>query len=184
MNKISLEEFNNLIKLEEMNDFKDNSDNVCLICQDVLTENNITLECGHRFNYSPLLNEIKYQKLNNNPLEYRKLKIYQIKCPYCRNIQDKILPCYTSEKIYGVNYPDKYCMKPFKCCYIMKSGVRKGEPCNKESIYEYCNKHKNNNNTQNCCNQILKSGKNKGKECMCKIYKNNLCKRHYTMLNK
>ena len=28
------------------------------------------------------------------------------------------------------------------------------------------------------CNKILKTGPNKGKQCECKIFENNLCKRH------
>ena len=83
MNKISLSEFNDLLKLETEED----NNEQCLISHDILIEDNITLECGHKFNYLPLLNEVKYQKLNNNPLEYKKLKINELKCPYCRNIQ-------------------------------------------------------------------------------------------------
>lgn len=182
MNKISLNEFNKLLnesnKINEVVSFEH-----CLISQKELEEDNIELICGHKFNYEPLLNEVKYQKLNHNPLESKRLKMFEIKCPYCRNIQDKLLPCY-SEKIYGVNYPDKYCMKPFKCNYIFKSGKRKGETCNKDSIRRFCTKHKCGNTTENLCKQILVSGKNKGKECSCKIFQGDLCKRHYNINNK
>jgi hypothetical protein len=178
MNKISLCEFNDLLKLETEED----NNEQCLISHDILIEDNITLECGHKFNYLPLLNEVKYQKLNNNPLEYKKLKINELKCPYCRNIQDKLLPCY-SEKIYGVNCPEKYCMKPYKCCYILKSGKRKGETCSKDSFRMFCKQHTKKNDLQ-MCEEILKTGKNKGEKCSCKVFKNNMCKRHYTIFNK
>lgn len=179
MNQVTLEEFNNLLNLKDDNN---EDEDVCLISHETLTENNIKLYCGHCFNYEPLLNEIKYQKLNNNPLEIRKLKINEIKCPYCRKIQNKLLPCYGA-KFYGVNHPDKYCMKPFKCSYVFKSGKNKGHVCNKDSIYTFCNKHKNIKQDLNTCTQILKSGKNAGKECSCKIFQDNLCKRHYKIKN-
>jgi hypothetical protein len=34
------------------------------------------------------------------------------------------------------------------------------------------------------CNSILKYGNNKGSKCNCKIYNDNLCKKHYTIINK
>jgi hypothetical protein len=34
------------------------------------------------------------------------------------------------------------------------------------------------------CGQILKTGVNKGQQCMCKIFKDNLCTRHYNLANK
>jgi hypothetical protein len=37
---------------------------------------------------------------------------------------------------------------------------------------------------ENVCCIIIKSGKNKGTQCGCKIYENNICKRHYTLQNK
>ena len=77
-----------------------------------------------------------------------------------------------------------------KCNYIFKSGKNKGKLCNKNCLHEYCSSHnkinspvEENNNTD-LCTTILKSGKNKGKQCGCKIYKSNLCKRHWNINNK
>ena len=41
----------------------------------------------------------------------------------------------------------------------------------------------NENNKINICKELLKSGINKGKECGCKIFSDNLCKRHYNLKN-
>ena len=60
MNQVTLEEFNNLLNLKDDNN---EDEDVCLISHETLTENNIKLYCGHCFNYEPLLNEIKYQKV-------------------------------------------------------------------------------------------------------------------------
>ena len=48
-------------------------DNICLISNDKLEVNYITLGCGHKFNYLDLYNEVVYQKtkkiLDNNNLK-------------------------------------------------------------------------------------------------------------------
>jgi hypothetical protein len=41
-----------------------------------------------------------------------------------------------------------------------------------------------NTNIINGCTQILKTGENKGNHCNCKIFKDQLCKRHYNINNK
>ena len=35
----------------------------------------------------------------------------------------------------------------------------------------------------NKCIQVIKSGANKGKQCGCDIFKDNICKRHYNLIN-
>lgn len=49
---------------------------------------------------------------------------------------------------------------------------------NKEDVKEDANKNKDG------CQELLKSGINKGKVCGCKLFSNNLCKRHYNLQNK
>jgi hypothetical protein len=39
-------------------------------------------------------------------------------------------------------------------------------------------------NPLNKCNQILKTGQNKGQQCGCKVFNDNLCTRHYNLTNK
>jgi len=79
---------------------------VCLITDEVLTENHVELECGHKFNYVPLFNDIKNHKGKFNSLEANYVKINEIRCPYCRARQKTLLPYYPElglPKIVGVN---------------------------------------------------------------------------------
>ena len=175
---------------------------VCLITQMPLEENFITLDCKHKFNYLPLFNEVKRQKQDSvliKNLETTRLKINEIKCPYCRTVQPKILPYYIYENamtyVFGVTFPEKYRMDRIPCPSILKSGKRKGEKCGRlcGEREGNCNIHrkqalKNKGNSSGCC-KILKSGKRKGEKCGANVYKNKqckrkLCKRHYDSLKK
>ena len=129
----------------------------CLISKQPLDNTRIKLMCGHEFNYNPLYREIKKQKTHHNHLSIIRLKKNQIQCPYCRNIQDKVLPFKPYEgvtKCYGVNSPPSYEMLMDKCSYVFKSGKRKNQPCNKACNGEYCNGHF----------KIMEKKKGKGKE--------------------
>lgn len=82
------------------------SKNVCLITDNVLTDNHVVLECGHKFNYLPLFNDIRAHKTKFNCLEANHVKINEIRCPYCRSRQKTLLPYYPElglPKIVGVN---------------------------------------------------------------------------------
>ena len=167
-----------------------NQNNKCLINNEILSDTSLKLPCGHKFNYYPLYREIYEQKYNSNCLELYKLKTWQMKCPYCRKIFDNILPYNPAipdiKKIRGVNSPSKYSFYPNKCKYVWKSGNKIGKSCNKECINEFCSSHNKYNKipeTQKCIS-IFKYGKNIGKQCECKIYKNDLCKRHWNINNK
>ena len=172
---------------------QNNCSDLCLISNEPLTKNNITLPCNHSFNYLPLYKEICKQKNNCNSLEITKLKSYQIKCPYCRLIINNLLPFNPDVKgvikTRYVNTPSKYSFYPNKCNYVFKSGKNKGKLCNKSCLNEYCNSHNKINSEfeqqkTELCSIILKSGKNKGKQCGFKIHQSNLCKRHWNMNNK
>mgnify|MGYP001335579705 CR=1 FL=1 len=116
----------------------------CLISKQPLDDTRIKLMCGHEFNYKPLYREIKKQKMHHNHLSIIRLKKNQLQCPYCRNIQDKVLPFKPYEgvtKCYGVNSPQSYEMLMDKCTYVFKSGKRKNQPCNKQCNGKYCNGH-------------------------------------------
>jgi len=120
----------------------------CLISNLDLDENYITLVCGHKFNYYPLYQEIIRQKTIQNLCEVTKLKLNQIKCPYCRNITNNLLPFINLEnieKIWGVNQPKKYSLTLFTCQHIYKSGKNKGQCCGKSAqkfdFGNFCNKH-------------------------------------------
>ena len=134
--------FNKLL-YEALNKKENNKTNVCLISNESLTSSHITLECKHSFNYMSILKEIKKQKLHHNNLEVNRLKKNQIKCPYCRNIQNGILPYRDGCNKYDyVNWPEKLAFKPFKCDYIFLSGKKKGEKCLKGCSNKYCLQHK------------------------------------------
>ena len=83
--------------------------NMCLITNMPLTEHFVTMECSHKFNYLPLYNDILNHKKKYNSMERRALKGIEIRCPYCRNIQKKLLPYYESmnlKQVHGVNFFD------------------------------------------------------------------------------
>ena len=169
----------NILLMEALCNVEIEDDKRCLISTKPLDENHITLICNHKFNYKPLFTEIVKQKKTFNRLETQKLKKNQIKCPYCRTIQNGILPYQPStQRVWTVNWPPKYAMFPYKCRAILKSGKRKGLQCNKSSLHKYCTIHlktkikhkfqKKDASTKSLfptCNAIIKSGKNKGKTC-------------------
>lgn len=129
---------NNTISYNEIDESK------CLISGTKLEKNFIKLECNHTFNYIPLLKSTYNQKKTYNS-NCKQLKVYELQCPYCRNIQDKILPFRKFEdnkiKIYGVTCPKKYCMNNLSCQYIFNKGKNKNRMCNKESSCDFCTTH-------------------------------------------
>ena len=128
----------------ELNKSDNQETKCCLISKQPLNNTSIKLMCGHEFNYKPLYREIVKQKTYHNHLSIVRLRKNQLQCPYCRNIQEKVLPFKPYEgveKKYGVNSPPSYEMLMDKCSYIFKSGKRKNKPCNKLCNGEYCNGH-------------------------------------------
>ena len=115
---------------------------ICLITNEKLEENHVKLFCNHKFNYNPILNEVIKQKKFSSGLETQKLYSYQIKCPYCRNVQNKILP-YNSKfpKYNNINWSLEHCMNVNKCCYVFMSGKKKNELCCKLTHGKYCLTH-------------------------------------------
>jgi hypothetical protein len=102
-------------------------DTKCLITNEVLTSDCVTMECGHKFNYMPLYKDlVNYkQKFNNHELSTNVLKKDEIHCPYCRNKQKKLLPFlpdYNLPIIPGVNansYNDENIIKNYKKCEFL-----------------------------------------------------------------
>ena len=117
----------------------------CLISGEPLEKRHITLECGHNYNYYYIFNECIQQKKSNNNYSQNKLQSNQIKCPYCRNIQNTILPFRNidgcREKLYGINYPSKYSMKNYCCSYKFRRGAKKDTICGEKCDTVYCLKH-------------------------------------------
>lgn len=130
---------------DESNDY-----NICLISQENLEDNYITLKCNHTFNYLPLYHELVKQKTNINVLETIKVRVNEIKCPYCRSITPNIMPFIDIsgvKLIKGVNYPKKYSLTLHKCEWIFKSGKKKGcqccAPAIKTNSHILCKTHSN-----------------------------------------
>lgn len=117
MNKYFIEEefdfYEELQKQLEESDTDDEEYNnkKCFITNKPLVEPYITLPCNHTFNYDPLYKDIVHAKLTNH-MEYSKLCVNQIRCPYCRLVIDHVLPYSREYKKCkdGVNWfdVDKY----------------------------------------------------------------------------
>lgn len=174
----------------EKNEIIEENHDICLISNTKLIDP-IKLACGHTFNYDSIFNEIKGQSYYNG-YETQILKKWQIKCPYCRTIQNGILPYRNNyKKITGVNWPTRHQHMPNKCTYIFSSGKRKNMTCNKNCLNKYCTGHQNIMNKRNAkkeqalniptCQYKFKKGNKKGSFCKCKTFFNNSthCKTHY-----
>lgn len=86
-------------------------ENKCLITNQPLTDKYVTMECGHKFNYIPLFNDLLNHKTKFNFMEgtFSKLTTNEIRCPYCRTKQNYLLPYYEEfglSKVNGVNFYD------------------------------------------------------------------------------
>ena len=157
--------------LEDSNDLDESE--ICLISHEKKNDTYLKLECGHGFNFTHLFEEIKNQK-NYSKYNNYILKTNQIKCPYCRNIQNSILPRREGYPlIYGINSPMKYIMYTNKCSHIFKKGVKKGQICNSGCEGLYCIKHQKINVIENTCKYVFKRGVKKGELC------NNICSSIY-----
>lgn len=96
---------------EDKNIDNDLNIDLCLITNLPLKDRFVELKCGHKFNYAPLYKDIlnHKKKFNNMELVKTKLKYNEIRCPYCRNVQNELLPYYDDlsyPKEHGVNFFD------------------------------------------------------------------------------
>jgi hypothetical protein len=115
MNTIT--EFYNIINNTHSND---NENNICLITSEPLLFNYIILDCGHKFNYEAIYNEV-YNQQTLRLQDNKYLKKNEIKCPYCRVITNYTLPYY---KYYRL---DKYMsLKKMDQYNILKNPNYKG----------------------------------------------------------
>tara|TARA_B100000035_G_C21034194_1_gene570014 strand:- start:1786 stop:2400 length:615 start_codon:yes stop_codon:yes gene_type:complete len=150
----------------DIKDFSNNENDICLITNASLEKNHITLDCNHKFNYIPLYYELLYQK-RKKILDNKNLKISEIKCPYCRNITNKLIPYYKYydiKKLSGINYPEKYCMKINECSYVKNNIKCNNSACN-TNYGLFCNKHfKYNINEETIINNISINDYNKYKK--------------------
>jgi hypothetical protein len=126
------------------NDGHEDGVGLCLISGQMLGKNHIKLPCGHEFNYVPLYLEIVSQKRKYNPYNMERLMNYQIKCPYCRNVSNKLIPFIPVEKgverVKGVNSPNSLCMGHHDCSWVFKSGKNKNGSCTRTAFETECGK--------------------------------------------
>ena len=133
------------IFLNYLNENNENNENneKCLISNELLNANYITLECNHKFNYIQLFNEVLEQK-TKKMLDNHKLKLNEIKCPYCRSITKNILPYfkyYNTKLIKGVNTPPDLSIKLNECQYIEKNSQLCGKNACITKFGIFCNNH-------------------------------------------
>lgn len=142
------EELNKDLSNTDMEIIENSDEEKCLITHLDLEENHIKLSCNHKFNIIPLYKEVCKQKYDLNKLETTCLLIFEIKCPYCRTITDKLLPYIPNSVMEikrGVNYPFRYCLKIHECEWKIRSGKNKNENCGKSAFKSehglYCKYH-------------------------------------------
>jgi hypothetical protein len=92
--------------------------NICLITNQPLTDKHIIMDCGHKFNYIPIYKDIVNHKQKFNGMEggTGRLNTNEIRCPYCRKKQYKLLPYYEElglAKVNGVNFYDSNIKQTF-----------------------------------------------------------------------
>ena len=120
-----------------------NSCELCLISDEPLESNYITLNCNHKFNFIEIYNEVVEQK-TKKILDNRNLKLNEIKCPYCRTITNKLLPYskyYKTKLIRGVNYPHDLSITMHTCEYIMSNKQICGKNAYITNFGVFCNSH-------------------------------------------
>lgn len=103
--------FEELYKSLDVEEGDDDDKNNCLITNQPLSDKHVILNCGHKFNYIPLYNDIlnHKKKFNNMEGSISKLHTNEIRCPYCRKKQVGLLPYYEElglQKVSGVNFYD------------------------------------------------------------------------------
>ena len=138
----------------------DDTDKFCLLTKEALDDIHVTLNCGHKFNYIPLYKEVVIQKTSagmttNGYYNSLTLRLNEMKCPYCRRVQDKLLPFLKYDnikKLRGVNAPESVCMKARVCEHVETASKRKNtkkkisDSCECNAIHVvnggyYCKKH-------------------------------------------
>jgi hypothetical protein len=178
--------------LDNKSNNDENNNDLCLITNLPLVNNFVQLKCGHKFNYGPLYKDIFNHKKKFNNMEQikTKLKQNQIRCPYCRNIQDELLPYYENfgyPKEHGVNFFDinkpNYNYSNYivdsnnQCQYqttIDQSGISHIQQCNHYGYIHSILKNKYNNDNKYCYNHrliIVKELKDNDKKEKIKIKK-------------
>ena len=117
---------------------KISSQDLCLISNTPLTENFVTLDCNHKFNYLSLYNDILNHKTKYNIMENHKLDALEIRCPYCRNIQKNLLPKLDGYPlVHGVNFIDENINEHYVQKNSYYNGYINGDCCYKTTNIDW-----------------------------------------------
>ena len=102
-------DFYSALKSNEKEEENEDDTNICLITRLPLTVDFVQMECGHKFNYLPLYNDL-VQHTKPSLSGFSRTGCI-IECPFCRRIQQTLLPYNERFKlVIGVNlYPLKLC---------------------------------------------------------------------------
>jgi len=148
LNQTKNDETDNHDKINLGEDQDQDQDNYCLLTKEPLENIHIKLACGHKFNYVPLYREVVMQKTtgmtSTGYYTTHSLKRNEIKCPYCRTVQDKLLPYLEYDgvnKTMGVNHPKTLSMSVQTCTHIIecKKSKNKSSTCCKENAVHFLN---------------------------------------------
>ena len=112
------------------------ADTCCDICGDLLNDKCvIKLNCNHSFHYECVMKSFQCEKKKMNS------------CPLCRQTHG-LLPIVNglTKVMRGIHYIDYKHIPELNntpCCTILKSGKRKGEPCNAKCMLgmTVCKRH-------------------------------------------
>lgn len=159
--------YSSLSEESETNECDDKSVGLCLITNSTLKDRFVELKCGHKFNYGPLYKDILNHKKKFNSMEQikTKLKYNEIRCPYCRNVQNELLPYYEDlsyQKEHGVNFCDinkinTYCecinasnQCQYETTVVDNENNTQVQPCFHYGYTHYVLKNKYNNANKYC----------------------------------
>lgn len=145
-------------------------ENVCLISNEPLKKHAIRLNCGHSFNYKPLLTSVYEYKLDQT--KHGVSRTFYTDCPYCRSRTPGVLPYVPgAEKIKAVNMPYDASFGENICNHIIPSTNKE---CGRTCYYDKCHVH------MNKCDPVMCNGTTKsGAHCKYKATSGaNYCKLH------
>ena len=122
---------------KELQNNVESTSSTCLITGNPITDE-CKLKCNHSYNYDSLFTEVYNQKINPKFKNDIHLKDNELKCPYCRKIQQELLP--ERQKIFRVTTKNKeYELDPnivptVECLRIFEQGKCALPSCSKKQV--------------------------------------------------
>ena len=122
---------------KELQGMIETSESTCLITGNPIIDE-CKLKCNHLYNYDSIFTEVYNQKINPKFKNDLVLKDNELKCPYCRKIQQGLLP--ERQKIFRVTTINRdYAIDPtivptVECLKNFKHGKCALPSCNKKQV--------------------------------------------------